>query len=235
MQRLLPVAQRPAVLASKRFKEHARALVGRDLPDTFEYIYENNIWGSPESQSGEGSELVATAEIRAKLPALLHSYGIRSLLDAPCGDFGWMSRLNLSDVMYIGVDVVRSLVERNELGHGGTRRQFIVSDIVTDPLPEADLILCRDCLVHLSYREIGEALRNFRRSGAAYLLTTTFTEVDENRDITTGDWRPLNMCKPPFNFPEPTELIVENCKEAEGAYADKSLGLWVVKSLLPVT
>ena len=231
MPRLLPVSQRPSVLASRAFEEHAEELAGRDLPDTFEYIYENNIWGSPESQSGEGSELAATAQIRAKLPVLLRRYGMRTLLDAPCGDFGWMSYLDLPGVMYTGVDVVRSLVERNKQSYGSGSRRFMVRDIVTDSLPEADLVMCRDCLVHLSYREISLALRNFRRSGSKYLLTTTFTEVDENRDITTGDWRPLNLCQPPLNFPEPAELIIEDCEEAGGAYADKALGLWALGSI----
>jgi len=46
-------------------------------------------------------------------------------------------------------------------------------------------------------------LRNIRRSGSAYLLVTTFPDRKENVDIITGNWRPLNMEKPPFNFPRP--------------------------------
>lgn len=231
MSRLLPVAQRPPVLASTRFREHAEKLEGYDLPDTFNYIYHNNIWGSQESRSGTGSELVTTAEIRSQLPGLLRRHDIRSILDAPCGDFGWMSLVDLSGILYTGVDVVASLIERNERSYGGPGRRFMTGDIVADRLPVADLVICRDCLVHLSYREIRQVLLNFQLGGSGYLLATTFTEVDDNSDIRTGDWRPLNMCEPPFNFPEPVELIVENNMEDDGAYADKSLGLWALEFL----
>jgi hypothetical protein len=45
-----------------------------------------------------------------------------------------------------------------------------VLDLVRDPLPRADAVLCRDCLIHLSLEEGRRAPENIRRSGAAYLL-----------------------------------------------------------------
>jgi hypothetical protein len=100
-----------------------------------------------------------------------------------------------------------------------------------DPLPEADLLLCRDCLVHLSFADIGRALSNVLRSGLPYLLTTTFPECEVNEDIVTGDWRPLNLELEPFGFPPPSELLNERCSEAGGLFADKSLGLWQLAEL----
>jgi hypothetical protein len=47
----------------------------------------------------------------------------------------------------------------------------------------------------------------------------------------TGDWRPLNLERPPFNFPPPAELLAEGCTEAEGRFLDKCLGLWAIKDL----
>ena len=38
------------------------------------------------------------------------------------------------------------------------------------------MILCRDCLVHLTFDDARAALQNLRRSGSKYLLTTTFTD-----------------------------------------------------------
>jgi hypothetical protein len=97
--------------------------------------------------------------------------------------------------------------------------------------PAADLLLCRDCLVHLSFADIDKALRNIRRSSLAYLLTTTFPAESVNADIVTGDWRPLNLQAAPFNLPTPVELINEGCTEGDGAFADKSLGLWRIRDL----
>ena len=104
-------------------------------------------------------------------------------------------------------------------------------DLLKDHIPEADLIFCRDCLVHLSYDHALTALRNIARGGSKYLLTTTFTERTSNRDITTGEWRPINLQLPPFSLPPPERIIVEGCTEAGGVYSDKSLGLWKIEQL----
>ena len=154
---------------------------------------------------------------------------MRSLLDVPCGDFGWLSTVDLG-VSYTGADIVPALVDENERRYGGPSagRRFLTLDLTKDALPHADLVLCRDCLVHLSFDNIGRALANIRASGATYLLTTTFLEHDANTDIEDGDWRMLNLERAPFNLPPPIDVLVEDCEEGDGAYADKALGLWRV-------
>ena len=75
------------------------------------------------------------------------------------------------------------------------------------------------------------ALDNVRRSGASWLITTTFGELQTNHDCEDGDWRPLNLCKPPFAWPAPVAVLDERCDEAGGGYRDKSLGVWRVDAL----
>ena len=104
-------------------------------------------------------------------------------------------------------------------------------DLIKDALPDADILHCRDCLVHLSYSDILEAIKNIKRSNISYLLTTTFSECEMNQDIVTGDWRIINLEKAPFNFPTPLKLINEKCTEGDGTYADKCLGLWKISDL----
>jgi hypothetical protein len=94
-----------------------------------------------------------------------------------------------------------------------------------------DLILCRDCLVHLSLADIDAALKNIARSGSTYLAATTFPGRGVNPDIKTGGWRPLDLQAHPFYFPEPLAIINEQCTEAAGLYADKSLAVWRVIDL----
>jgi hypothetical protein len=94
-----------------------------------------------------------------------------------------------------------------------------------------DAIFCRDSLVHFSYEMIFEALENIKRSGAKYLMTTHFVDQNENKDIITGGWRPLNLTMAPFNFPDPVEVINEKCTEMDGAFSDKSIGVWSVAEL----
>jgi hypothetical protein len=104
-------------------------------------------------------------------------------------------------------------------------------DVINGPLPEADVILCRDCLVHFSFANILAAFRTIKASGAEYLLTTTFPSREANKDIVDGDWRPLNLEASPFLLPPPIELIVEGCTEEGGAYADKALAVWRTSDL----
>jgi hypothetical protein len=93
-------------------------------------------------------------------------------------------------------------------------------------LPRCDAILCRDCLVHLSFANIERATANFRRSGATWLIATTFPQWQNNLDCEDGDWRALNFERAPFSWGAPVELLNENCTEAGGGWRDKSLGVW---------
>ena len=129
------------------------------------------------------------------------------------------------------VSTLSDLIRENQRRYGGARRKFLKLDVLRDPLPQADLILCRDCLVHFSLQDVMRTLKNFQRSKSTYLLTTTFTGARPNKDIAVGEWRPLNLQLPPFNFPLPLRMINERCDEADGAYADKCLGLWRLQDL----
>ena len=75
------------------------------------------------------------------------------------------------------------------------------------------------------------ALNNLCSSKSKYLLTTTFTERTVNIDITTGEWRVLNLETSPFMLPRPLKIINEKCMENEGDYTDKALGLWKIADI----
>ncbi len=218
-------------VAQINYRRHAEVLERMGNRERFTHIFRANLWGS-ESVSGSGSEAEQTRELRTRLPELLARFGVRTLLDLPCGDFGWLSGVDLGVDKYIGADIVAELVTRNAERYGdGGAREFRTLDLIGDPLPRADAVLCRDCLVHLSNADIGRAVSNLRRSGSRYLLTTTFVELTRNSDISTGDWRPLNLCREPFGFPEPLAVLLEGCTENDGAYADKALALWEISTL----
>jgi SAM-dependent methyltransferase len=197
--------------------------------ERFRHIYETNHWSEAESVSGPGSTLEETEPIRRELPALLGELGATSLLDLPCGDFHWMQHTDLAGIDYIGGDLVGELIERNQAQHAHEGINFRKLDLVRDTLPTVDAVLCRDCLVHLSFGDAQAALANVARSGVKWLLTTSFPGVERNDDIVTGQWRPLNLMLPPFNLPEPAKRIAENCTESE--FAGKLLGVWPVADL----
>jgi hypothetical protein len=117
-----------------------------------------------------------------------------------------MNKVDMGGCTYIGAEVVQALVAKNTSQFAKTGRYFIFADITKDDLPKADLVMCRDCLIHLSFKDAKAALRNIRRSGAKYLLVTTDTSVDANRPICTGEFRSLNLQLPPFSLPPPIEI-----------------------------
>lgn len=216
----------------------ARRAAGGEATDAvaaFRHAYASNLWSGDASRSGPGSDLDQTAVVRRELPVLLRSLGVRTLLDVPCGDLHWMSRVDLGDVRYIGGDLLPEVVEANRQRYASPLRTFEVLDLATSALPPADLLLCRDCLVHLAFADIARVVENLRRSPVTWLLTTTFPGQEMNEDVHTGDWRPINLQRAPFNWPAPEQLLVEECTEGNGVFADKSLGLWRVASLPPVT
>jgi len=207
------------------YQNARQTLVGPSLANVFSEIYHTNAWQDPESVSGRGSTLARTRLIAAQLPALLNELYTATLLDAACGDFNWMKNIELGAVKYVGVDVVEDLIQHNSSLYGSPVRTFVALDITRDPLPVADAVLCRDCLIHLSFNRIHAAVSNFKRSRATYLLCTNHTSVKENVDCPDGSWRSINLQLPPFNFPSPLKQIVED--EELG----KCLGVWRLEDL----
>lgn len=222
--------KRPILPIEEKFAE---VPADASLADKFTHIYETNFWGNPESASGNGSTLEATTTLRTELPRLLRDIGAKSLLDIPCGDFRWMSTVELG-IPYIGADIVDGIVQNNINNFSGPDRQFMRLDITESILPQCDVILVRDCLVHLSYENIERAFFQFYCSGAEYVLMTSFVEQDSNRNIVDGNWRPLNFTLAPFYLPQPEHVIIENCTESDYAFTDKALCLWRVSDLGPL-
>jgi len=208
--------------------EHRLRVMGKPTAQVFEEIYDQKLWGADASISGQGSSLDQTEAVRMALPGLLRELECRSMLDIPCGDFFWMKTVDL-DVDYTGGDIVAALVARDQEQFGNDRRRFVRLDLTEDALPKVDLVLCRDCLPHLSNAVITKAIANLKRSGSTYLLTTTFDRRGQNVDVTTGMFRPVNLEIAPFSFGKPLRLIDEKCP-TEG-HADKRLGLWKISDL----
>ena len=222
---------RPARRLRAQYREwHKRRRAGRygELPleDVFRDIYNRRRWRSRETSSGKGSSRVATAGIRRALPELCARYKIRSLLDAACGDYFWMSSVKLDLDQYVGLDIVPELIEQDSRLFASERVRFELKNICLDPLPRVDLILCRDCLVHLSEENVKKAIDNFIDSGSRYLLVTTFTRLQVNRDIISGMWRPMNLGIPPYSFPSALEIITDGADSGSALEFHKTLSLY---------
>ena len=191
---------------------------GRKLPnqdtkesaEIFAEMLSRNAWGDEVSLSGAGSNLNYTRRLRADLEQFLRARSIISMLDAPCGDFVWMNEVSFpAQFDYIGGDIVSLLVDGLAQKYGSSARKFVKLDVTKDELPKVDLWLCRDCLIHLSNKDALSALRNFVRSDIKLLMTTTYDYGRVNTDISTGDFRVINLRRPPFSLPKPIEMITD--------------------------
>ena len=211
----------------QRLREVVESL---SLADRFRLLHDLGIYHAEESLSGAGSSLAETESLRRRLPALFQRLGVTSLLDVPCGDFHWMSRLDLSGLSYVGADIVPGLIESNRQRFPPPL-EFRVLDVTADPLPNVDLILCRDLLIHLGTRDAARALANILRSGSRLLLASHYFDRMENLDIPSGDFRPVNLTRAPFDFPPPAERLDEDSRLEDGLYADRSMALWRLDEL----
>jgi hypothetical protein len=196
--------------ASSALPSHRHSLIGEDREAIFRDIFAFNRWNDAESASGVGSSSRYTRNLRRRLPRLLRKYQVRAILDVPCGDFAWMKQIPLDpDTRYVGGDIVGELVERLQRDHAAPNRRFERLDVITSPLPRADLLICRDCFIHLSNEDVLKALDNILASDLSYLLTTTYRFGRINADIVTGQFRVINLEAPPFSLPAPIETIVD--------------------------
>ena len=181
--------------------------------------------------SGTGSSSESTNNIRKYLQKFINVNQIKSLLDIPCGDFYWLSKLNLLNIQYIGADIVDEIILDNKNNHTNKNLTFINLDIINDELPMVDLIFVRDCFVHLKNEQIIKALKNIINSNSKFLATTTFVNTKNNSYSSNADrWRPINMCQEPFNLPKPLELLNDTPLLASNDQ-DKYIGIWKIDNL----
>ncbi len=156
-----------------------------------------------EDQSGKGSTFDSTKHIIEHLHIILKQFNIKSISDAPCGSYHWMHKIDLTGIEYIGYDINKGVLDFNKKNYPNvTFKEF---DIVNQVLPKSDLIICRDCLFHLSFKFGIKTLTNFNKSKSKYLLATNHPNVDKNNDLTEKQleneygWRKINLMKFPYH------------------------------------
>lgn len=180
-----------------------KILKADSLEERFDMIYKENHWSSEESISGVGSEIGYTHNLRTWLIQKIGELDIKKLVDAPCGDFNWMQLVTKKvDVDYIGIDIVEEIINSNNSLYRNDSTEFHLGNICTDVLPACELLIVRDCLFHLSFKDINKFLNNISKLEYKYLLTTNH-EFDinyVNLDIASGDFRFIDLYNEPFGF-----------------------------------
>jgi hypothetical protein len=212
--------------SKKSVKKNFRKIMHQlSLEERFSKIHEIDYWGNA-TKSGMGSTLASTGNLRKELPKLLKEFKIKTVFDGPCGDFNWMQLVvKETTIDYIGGDIVSAIIEENQKKFGSEKIKFIKVDLTKDSLPNADLMICRDCLFHLSYADSKLVIENFLKSDIPYLLTTSYINenIFKNKDILTGNFRMIDLFSPPYMFPKYTLYEIEDWLEPE---SPRSMYLW---------
>lgn len=228
---LLKVITSPLRLIKKKnYINKKKILFSLKPEERFNYIFNNNFWSSPESVSGVGSELNNTRNIRREIKKLIIDYNINNILDAPCGDFNWIKHILNENIDYIGGDIVKNLIEINNTKYKKQNIKFINLDIISNKLPDSDIMICRDCLIHFSFKNIEKFLNNFCNSRIKYILLTNYKlsngEKIINHDIEDGDYRIIDLSNEPFNLPEPIKVFLDKDEEHRNSNLSCYLNLY---------
>lgn len=193
----------------------------------FEKIYDADVWARDKHQdakSGLGSEIENTQNVQLELPRLLKDLSINSLVDVGCGDWTWMSQIELP-CDYLGLDIVQNVVQANKTTYGKLGINFQQLDAVDEPLPDCNAILCREVILHMNFIDAIKLIRNIKKH-SEFLIATTDTALWFNSNIPTGDYRMLNLQRIPFNFPKP-EIVIWD----DALVAGRQLAIWKTSSL----
>ncbi|BBM99710.1 hypothetical protein MPTK1_1g23220 [Marchantia polymorpha subsp. ruderalis] len=201
----------------------------------FEKIFREDYWGGGESRSGPGSRKDYTANVRKLLALAIKTYGVKELLDSPCGDVNWQTLTEgFNATTYTGFDIVPDMIRKNEATfQGWPNMKFARVDFTNTPIDETvrpDLIICRDAIQHNALKDGLRGLANLESTGAKYILTNWHSPPRPNKDIKFGDFYLIDVFTRPFNFSKPEMFISEgvNGHNSEGKFA----GLWKLPALL---
>ena len=132
-------------------------------------MYSKNRWGGDKGEifsglGSRGSMAERSAQISADIIANLNA---RTIVDIGCGDFAVSSRIlellkqKGIQVSYVGVDIARTVVERNRERFGVDGAiEFHQCNAARDPLPPGDVVILRQVCQHQSNAEVAAVLSN---------------------------------------------------------------------------
>ena len=181
-------------------------------PDIFDKIYENSYWGNG---SGGGSSPEATGPYKIFLEGFIRQHDIKSIIDLGCGDWQFSQFLDLGGATYIGIDASKNVIANNQQSFSRPGVSFVNLPKDYSELPAADLLICKDVLMHLSTKKVQDILSILPSYKYALITNdipciSTFGEILQklrrpfvqvnNKEIKTGDYRTLDPTQRPFNL-----------------------------------
>ena len=172
-------------------------------------IYTRNAWGSQESRSGPTSTTHRTEQLRDQFQTFLKKFEIQSILDCGCGDWNWMSLVDLSNIDYLGVDIVDPLLDYLQTKFTKPNIRFQKMDVMEDPSESADVWFVRDLLCLYPFISYSLFFTRFLESNSKYIALSTVDSDEQNDPGILGIWRRLNIKEPPFTLKHPIYIMTD--------------------------
>ncbi|MCB4799927.1 class I SAM-dependent methyltransferase [Neotamlana laminarinivorans] len=174
-------------------------------------IYNLNLWGGKthDFYSGEGShnKEIINPYLNSVIDFLKNFKDPITVCDLGCGDFNIGKNIVAYSKHYIAIDIVDALIKRNKKLFKIKNLEFKCLDISTDNLPDADCVILRQVLQHLSNNEIERITKKLQKY--KYIILTEhipFGNFTPNIDIISGQGNRIkknsgvNLLEPPFNL-----------------------------------
>lgn len=210
----------PVRHASRRIKREIGWIINAKRParDVFNQVYAERRWADDgdDFHSGPGSTGRAAILYAECIHSFIIENRIRSVTDLGCGDFRVASQFVDESIDYVGVDIVKALVDRNRIQFGASNIRFKCLDIVTDELPDGELCLMREVLQHLSNSQIQQILNKldkFRFVIYSDYQPSRSSAFAPNKDISHGQdtriWRDSAVFLEEAPFHRKVELLLE--------------------------
>ncbi|OAD45158.1 class I SAM-dependent methyltransferase [Polaribacter atrinae] len=159
--------------------------------DAMDQVYKMKLWGTNNSEfySGSGSHQPEIIQPYIDtVTSFLTSFKTPiTVLDLGCGDFNIGQKFVKLTQKYIAVDIVSELIAYNKEHFKADNLEFECLDIATDHLPNADCIILRQVLQHLSNKEVQNVVQKL--INYKYIILTEhlpFGDFTPNKDIISG-------------------------------------------------
>jgi SAM-dependent methyltransferase len=142
-----------------RLSKSARRDERMSAEEVFTDIYSNNRWGGPPGSFCSGSGSHQTSIVSPYVASVRHEFDLLGgasmrVVDLGCGDFSVGRQLAAACGSYVGIDIVKPLIDYNLNTYSTPQITFRYANIIADDLPDGDICMVRQVLQHLSNDEI---------------------------------------------------------------------------------
>ena len=163
----------------------------------FTDVYRNKSWGGGDDVSGRGSIPENLKDYIQFLTSFISENNITNILDIGCGSFKYFSTIDLSNTSYIGIDIVKELMEINTLKYGTENIKFIHGNAIDMDLPESELVICKYVLQHLPNKEAIKIIKKLKTYPYCILINQCQSITPTNANLSD---RPIDLLSPPFSL-----------------------------------